>query len=143
MLEEKIETLTKETIALRQAIQENTALLKGGKAPAKKAAADEDEDDAPAPAKKAPAKKAPAKKKAAEPEHDADEVAAVMKAVAKQSDAMKAKVRKFIGSQDCADLAELLTKPELYDAAWTWADAILNPDDADEDGGDEDEDDEI
>ena len=136
MLEEKIEALTKEVVALRQAI-EKTGTAAGTKAaekaaPAKKAsakaaAADDDDDDADeAPAKKAPAKKAPAKKKAAEPEHDEDEVGSIFRKAAKID---KPKCKKYLAKQDCEDLAELLTQPELFDAAYDFAEAIVEEDD--------------
>lgn len=132
MLEEKLETLTKEVVALRQAIEKNGI---GGAAKAKAPAADEDE--APA-AKKAPAKKAAAKKKV-EPEHDADEVGALFRKLAKTGDAEKKAVRKYIAGVDCADLADLLTKPELFDAAFAWAEEQM----AEEDDADEDDDDDV
>lgn len=148
MLEEKIEALTKEVVALRQAI-EKTGTAAGTKAaekaaPAKKAAtkkaaADEDdddddaEDDAPAP-KKTAAKKAPAKKKAAEPEHDEDEVGSIFRKAAKID---KPKCKKYLAKVECEDLAELLTKPELYDAAYDFAEAIIEADDDDDDDDDD------
>jgi hypothetical protein len=132
MLEEKLETLTKEVVALRQAIEKNGL---GGAAKAKAPAADEDE----APAKsKAPAKKAPAKKKAVEPDHDADEVGAIMRKLAKEGDAEKKAVRKFIASKDCADLADLLTKPELFDETFDWATEQLGEEEPDADDDDDD-----
>jgi len=143
MLEEKIEALTKEVVALRQAIEKNgtAAGTKAAEkaAPAKKASAkaaaadddDDDDDDADeAPAKKAPAKKAPAKKKAAEPEHDEDEVGSIFRKAAKID---KPKCKKYLAKVECEDLAELLTKPELYDAAFDFAEAIIEADDDDDD----------
>lgn len=147
MLEEKIEALTKEVVALRQAI-EKTGTAAGTKAaekaaPAKKAstkkaAADEDDDDddaeeEPAP-KKTRGKKAPAKK-AAEPEHDEDEVGSIFRKAAKID---KPKCKKYLAKVECEDLAELLTKPELYDAAYDFAEAILEADDDDDDDDDDD-----
>lgn len=146
MLEEKIEALTKEVVALRQAI-EKTGTAAGTKAaekaaPAKKASAkaaaaddddDEDDDADEAPAKKAPAKKAPAKKKAAEPEHDEDEVGSIFRKAAKID---KPKCKKYLAKVECEDLAELLTKPELYDAAFEFAEAIIEADDDDDDDDD-------
>jgi hypothetical protein len=143
MLEEKIEALTKEVVALRQAI-EKTGTAAGTKAaekaaPAKKASAkaaaadddDDDDDDAEeAPAKKTAAKKAPAKKKAAEPEHDEDEVGSIFRKAAKID---KPKCKKYLAKVECEDLAELLTKPELYDAAFDFAEAIIEADDDDDD----------
>lgn len=142
MLEEKIEALTKEVVALRQAI-EKTGTAAGTKAaekaaPAKKAAtkkaaADEDDDDddaeEEAPAKETRAKKAPAKK-AAEPEHDEDEVGSIFRKAAKID---KPKCKKYLAKVECEDLAELLTKPELYDAAYDFAEAIIEADDDDDD----------
>lgn len=113
MLEEKIETLTKEVVALRQAIEANGT--GGGKAAAT--------------ADKAPAKK-PAAKKKVEPEHDADEVGATMRKAAKKD---KPAVQKYIKKQDCEDLAELLTKPELFDAAFDFAEGILNAEEEEDD----------
>lgn len=129
MLEEKIETLTKEIVALRQAVEKNGI---GGAAKAKAPAADEDE----APAKKPAAKKTAAKKKV-EPEHDADEVGALMRKLAKTGEAEKKAVRKFIASKDCADLADLLTKPELFDETFAWAEEQLGEDDDAEDDDDD------
>lgn len=125
MLEEKIETLTKEVVALRQAIEKN------GTGSAGKAATDK----APA-AEKAAAKKAPAKKKAVEPEHDADETGAIFRKAAKED---KPACRKYLKSVGCADLAELLTQPELFDAAYEFAETLLEGDD----GDDDDDDDEV
>lgn len=106
MLEEKIETLTKEVVALRQAIEANGT---GKAAPAKGAA----------------------KAKAVEPDHDADEVGTTMRKAAKKD---KPAVQKYIKSKKCADLAELLTKPELFDAAFEFAEGILEaPEEPEED----------
>jgi hypothetical protein len=137
MLEEKLDTLTKEVVALRQAIEKNGT---GGAAPAANAkpkAAADDDDDAP---KKAPAKKAPAKKKAVEPDHDQDEVGSIFRKAAKID---KPKCKKYLGKVDCEDLAELLTKPELYDAAYDFAEAIIEAyeEEEEEDGEEEEEDD--
>lgn len=125
MLEEKIETLTKEVVALRQAIEKN------GTGSTAKAATDK----APA-AEKAAAKKAPAKKKAVEPEHDADETGAIFRKAAKED---KPACRKYLKSVGCADLAELLTQPELFDAAYEFAETLLEGDE----GDDDDDDDEV
>jgi hypothetical protein len=147
MLEEKIEALTKEVVALRQTIEKNgtaagtkaaekAAPVKKGSA--KKAAADDDDDDDDdadeVPAKKAPAKKAPAKKKVAEPEHDEDEVGSIFRKAAKID---KPKCKKYLAKVECEDLAELLTKPELYDAAFDFAEAIIDADDDDDDDDDD------
>lgn len=115
MLEEKIETLTKEVVALRQAIEANGT--GGGTASAKPAA------------EKAAAKK-PAAKKKVEPEHDADEVGTAMRKAAKKD---KPAVQKYIKKQECEDLAELLTKPELLDGAFEFAEGILNAEEEDDD----------
>lgn len=117
MLEEKIETLTKEVVALRQAIEKNGT----GTTTTAKAATTE---------KAATAKKAPAKKKV-EPEHDADETGAIFRKAAKED---KPACRKYLKSVGCADLAELLTQPELFDAAYEFAETLLE-------GGDDDADD--
>lgn len=122
MLEEKIEALTAETVKLRQAVEANTEALGG-------AAASED-----APAKKAPAKKAPAKKAAAKkvtPKHDADEVGAILRQAAKEVD--KKQVQEYIAGVDCEDLAELLTKPELFDAAYDFAKEMIGEEAEEED----------
>ncbi len=118
MLEEKIETLTGEIVKLRQAV-EKFGIGGGGAA----ASADE-------PAAKKTAAKKPAAKKAVEPEHDADEVGTIMRKAAKSD---KPAIQKYIKKQDCADLAELLTKPELFDAAFDFATELLAADDADDD----------
>lgn len=146
MLEEKVEALTKEIVALRQVI-EKTGTAAGTKAaekaaPAKKAstkkaAADDDDDDdddaEEAPKKKAPAKKA--KAKAVEPDHDEDEVGAIFRKAAKID---KPKCKKYLAKVECEDLAELLTKPELYDAAYEFAEGIIDADDDDDDDDDDD-----
>jgi hypothetical protein len=145
MLEEKIEALTKEVVALRQAI-EKTGTAAGTKAaekaaPAKKAstkkaAADEDDDDDDAEEEPAPKKRTRAKAKppAAEPEHDEDEVGSIFRKAAKID---KPKCKKYLAKVECEDLAELLTKPELYDAAYDFAEAILEADDDDDDDDDD------
>lgn len=121
MLEEKIETLTKEVVALRQAIEKNGT----GTTTTAKAATTE---------KAATAKKAPAKKKAVEPEHDADETGAIFRKAAKED---KPACRKYLKSVGCADLAELLTQPELFDAAYEFAETLLEGDDDDADDDDD------
>lgn len=108
MLEEKIETLTKEIVALRQAIEANGT---GGGSTAKattKAAAKE-----------------------VEPEHDADEVSAIVKKAAKRDKpAMQAAIKKA----KCKDLADVLTKPAVFDAIYAAAEAIVDaPEDDDDD----------
>lgn len=142
MLEEKIETLTKEVVLLRQAIEKNgtaagTKAAEKAKPAAKgKAAAasdDDDDDDDDAPAKKAPAKKAPAKKKAG-PEHDEDEVGALFRKAAKLD---KPRCKKYLAKVDCEDLAELLTDEDKFDAAYAFAEKVI----ADNSGDDDDDDD--
>lgn len=112
-LEEKIETLTKEMVLLRQAIEKNDTAA-GTKA---------------AETAKPTAKKAPAKKKA-EPEHDEDEVGSIFRKAAKKD---KPACLKFLKKNDCDDLAELLTQPELFDAAYEFAEGILEAEDEDDD----------
>lgn len=119
MLEEKIETLTKEVVALRQAIEKNGT----GKAVAAEEA-------------KPTRKRAPAKKKD-EPEHDQDEVGAIFRKAAKED--IKA-CRAYLKKQKCDDLADLLTKPEEYDAAFTFAESILEPEEEPEEEEAEDDD---
>ena len=126
MLEEKIELLTKETVALRKAVEANTAALGGTAAPAS-------EKPAAAAAKKSPAKKPAAK--VVEPENDADETGAIFRRAAKID---KPAARKHLKSVGCEDLADLLTKPELYDAAVEAAQAII-----DAEGDADDDDDEV
>lgn len=109
MLEEKLDTLTKEIVSLRQAIEANG--VGGGDTAAEK-----------------PAAKGRAKK-AVEPEHDADEVGAAMRKAAKLN---KPAVQSYIKKAKCADLAELLTKPELLDAAFEFAGTVEAPEDDDE-----------
>ncbi len=110
MLEEKLETLTKEVVALRQVIEANGT--GGGKAAT--GTAD---------------KKKTTTKKAA-PEHDQDEVGAMMRKAAKKD---KPAVQKYIKKVECDDLADLLTKPELFDAAFDFATGILEAEDEDDD----------
>lgn len=108
MLEEKIETLTKEIIALRQAYQAGGAAEKPAGTAAKK----------------------PAAKKAVEPEHDADETGAAMRKAAKRD---KPAIQKYIKKVNCEDLAELLTKPELFDEAFDFAQSVIDAPEEDED----------
>lgn len=129
MLEDKIEELTKEVVLLRKAIEANGLSVSGG-------AKSEDAGGAKPAAAKKPAAKKPAAKKAVEPDHDADEVGAIMRKAAKEVD--KAAVQKYIGGQDCTDLADLLTKPELFDDAYAFAEELLSGGD-EEEGEEEDE----
>jgi hypothetical protein len=136
MLEEKLDLLTKEVVSLRKAVEANTAA--GGATASKgKPAADEDGDEDEAPKKgraKAADKKAPAKKKAVEPEHDKDDVESIIRKVSKEVG--KPVAKKIIGSFDCDDLAELLTHPEHFDAAYEKAEAALNDSGEDDEDGD-------
>jgi hypothetical protein len=123
MLEEKIVALTTEVVALRKAIEANGT---GGAKPATAKAA----------AAEKPAAKKPAAKKKVEPEHDADETGALFRKAAKED---KPACRKYLKSVDCADLAELLTKPELFDGAYEFAETLLAGDDDDAADDDDDE----
>lgn len=145
MLEEKIETLTKEVVLLRQAIEKGgtaagTKAAEKAKPAAKgKAAAasdddDDDDDDKPA-AKKTAAKKAPAKKKAAEPEHDEDEVGALFRKAAKLD---KPRCKKYLAKVECEDLAELLTDESKFDAAYAFAEKVIADAEESEDEDDDD-----
>lgn len=138
MLEEKIETLTKEVVLLRQAIEAGgtaagTKAAEKAKPAAKKAAKpadDDDDDDDDKPAAKKPAAKKAASKKAAEPEHDEDDTGAIFRKAAKKD---KPACKKFLAKNDCEDLAELLTQPELFDKAYAFAEGVLEADDDDDD----------
>lgn len=128
MLEEKLDTLTSEIVKLRQAIE---------KSGTGKAAASDDGEDKP----KTTRKRAPAKKKEPETEHDQDEVGTIFRKAAKED--LKA-CKAYLKKRKCDDLADLLTKPEEYDAAYEFADNILNPpEDEDGDDGDDGDDDDI
>lgn len=115
MLEEKLDTLTAEIVKLRQAIEANGT---GGGA-----AASTDTAKPKTPAKKTAAKKV-------EPEHDADEVGAAVRKAAKRN---KPEVKAYLAKVKCDDLADLLTKPELFDAAFEFAEAVEEPADEDDD----------
>lgn len=130
MIEEKLDLLTKETVALRKAVEANTAALgaTSGKAPAKSAASD-DSDEKPA------AKRGRPKKEEPTPEHDKDEVDAIIRRVSKEVG--KPVAKKIIADQGADDLADLLTMPAKYDAAFAAAEAAL-AEDGDE-GGEEDD----
>lgn len=132
MLEEKIDVLTKEIVALRKAIEGGAAPAAAAKSAGKPKAApaDEEEEEAPKPKR---GRKPAAKPKADEPEHDADEVGSAMRKAAKLD---KVKIKKYIGKQGCEDLAELLTQPELFDAAYEYAQSILEAE-AEEDDEDD------
>ena len=133
MLEEKLDLLTKEVVTLRKAVEANTAAggaTASGKG--KPAADDGDEGDAP---KKTRAKAADKKAKAPEPEHDKDDVEAIIRKVSK--DVGKPVAKKIISSFKCDDLADLLTHPEHYDAAYEKAEAALTDDGEDGEDGDD------
>ena len=121
MLEEKMDTLTKEIVALRKAVEANTAAggaTSGGEA---------------APAK--PARGRPAKKEEVAPEHDSAEVEAIVRRVSKEVGRESAV--KLIKSFKCDDLADLLTHPEHFDAAFEKAEGLLPSDEPDAEEGDD------
>ncbi len=129
MLEEKLDLLTKEVVALRKAVEANTAAggaTSSGKA--KPAADDGDADDAPKRGRGRP------KKEEAAPEHDASEVEAKIREVSREVG--KPVAKKIITSFKCEDLADLLTRPEHFDAAFAKAEEALAPDEADADDDD-------
>lgn len=143
MLEEKIDTLTKEIVALRQAIETGgtAAGTKGAekakpaaKGKAKPAAEDDDDDEDEAPAKGKAKAAAKGKAKAKGPEHDEDEVGAIFRKAAKKD---KPACKKYLKKVDCEDLAELLTQPELFDAAYAFAEGVLEAEDDDDDDDDD------
>ncbi len=114
MLEEKLDLLTKEVVALRKSVEANTA---AGGSTAGSAA----------PAADKPARGRPKKEEVA-PEHDAAEVEAVVRRVSKEVGRDSAV--KIIKSFKCDDLADLLTHPEHFDAAFDKATAALPEEDA-------------
>lgn len=133
MLEEKIEALTKEVVALRIVLEKAGGLpatkaaekaKPAAKGKAKPEADDEDEDEEDEPKAKAKPKAKPKAK--VEPEHDEDEVGAMFRKAAKID---KPKCKKYLAKKDCEDLAELLTQPELFDDAYDFAEAIVEEDD--------------
>lgn len=148
MLEEKLEALTKEVVALRVALEKGglsaTKSAEKAKPAAKgkaKAAAEDDDDDDDDDADEPPAKgkgKAPAKGKGKakkdEPEHDEDEVGSMFRKAAKID---KPACKKYLKKVDCEDLAELLTQPELFDAAFEFAEGIVDADNDDDDDDDD------
>jgi hypothetical protein len=129
MLEEKLDLLTKEIVALRKAVEDNTA-AGGATSGSGKAAASSDSDDKPARGRGRP------KKEEVTPEHDKDEVEAIVRRVSKEVGRPAAV--KIIKSFKCDDLADLLTHPEHYDAAFDAATEALPSDD--EPAAEEDED---
>lgn len=133
MLEEKLDLLTKETVALRKAIEENTA-AQGATATGTKTkaapAADDGEEAAPKRTRGRP------KKEEATPEHDADAVEGMIRKVSKEVG--KPVAVKIIKSFKCDDLADLLTHPEHFDAAYAKAEEALAPE-GDEEADEEDD----
>lgn len=121
MLEEKLDALTKEIVALRKAVEENTA-AGGATAGAGKGAASSD-DAAPA-AKRGRGR--PAKEEVT-PEHTKDEVETIVRQVSR--DVGKPAAVKIIKSFKCDDLADLLSHPEHYDAAYAAAEEALPAED--------------
>ena len=68
-----------------------------------------------------------------EPEHDEDEVGSMFRKAAKID---KPKCKKYLAKVDCEDLAELLTQPDLFDAAYAFAEKIVEADAEDDDDDD-------
>ena len=122
MLEEKLDLLTKEVVSLRKAVEANTAA--GGATSSGKPAAAADEDKPAARGRGRPRKDEPV-----EPKHDADEVEKAIRQVSR--DIGKPIAKKIIASFKCDDLADLLTHPEHFDAAFDKAQAEIDG------GGDE------
>jgi len=120
MLEEKIEALTKAVVSLRQSIEANGT---GSTSASTKAKASEDDDE------DKPTKATRGRKPKVETKYDADQVGAIIRKLAKVGDDEKDAVKRYIKKQGCADLAELCTKPELFDAAYEWAEKQLAEDD--------------
>lgn len=121
MLEEKLEELTKAVVALRQVLEKGGttgAAKPAAKAGAKAKASDDDEDEP----------KAKPKAKKVETEHDEDEVGSKFRKAAKVD---KPRCQKYLAKVECEDLAELLTKPELFDAAYEFAEKVIATDDDD------------
>ena len=124
MLEEKLDLLTKEIVALRKAVEENTAA--GG---ATAGAGSSSGDDKPAGKKRG----RPPKEEVT-PEHDASEVEEIVRRVSREVG--KPAAVKIIKSFKCDDLADLLTHPEHFDAAYEAAEAALP---SDEDNNEDDD----
>lgn len=124
MLEEKLDLLTKEVVALRKAVEANTA---AGGATSGSSGSDE------APAEKKT--RGRPKKEEVTPDHDAGEVEAIVRRVSKEVGRDTAV--KLIKSFKCDDLAELLTHPEHFDAAYEKAEAALPSEDENADEGDD------
>jgi hypothetical protein len=138
MLEEKLDLLTKEMVALRKAIEENTAAGGATAIEENTAAGGATASGKAASAEYAPAAKRgrgrPAKEEPAPPTHDRDEVETIVRQVSR--DVGKPAAVKIIKSFKCDDLADLLSHPEHFDAAFEAAEAALT----DTSGGDEEDD---
>lgn len=124
MLEEKLDLLTKEVVALRKAVEENTAA--GGATSSGKAA---DSEDKPKRGRGRPAKEE------VTPEHDKAEVEELVRRVSREVG--KPAAIKIIKSFGCDDLADLLSHPEHYDAAFDKATEALPA--ADDESSDEED----
>lgn len=124
MLEEKLDLLTKEIVALRKAVEENTA-AGGATAGATKSS---DTDEAPKKKRGRPAKEE------VTPDHDASEVEEIVRRVSREVG--KPAAVKIIKSFKCDDLADLLTHPEHFDAAYEAAEAALP---SEEEAGEDDD----
>ena len=125
MLEEKLDLLTKEIVALRKAVEDNTAAggATSGSGGGGEAAAEKKPRGRP-------------KKEEVTPEHDRDEVEAIVRRVSKEVGRPAAV--KIIKSFKCDDLADLLTHPEHFDAAYAAAEEALPSED--DSAAEEDED---
>jgi hypothetical protein len=126
MLEEKLDLLTKEIVALRKAVEDNTAA--GGATSGSGKAASGDAEDKPKRGRGRPAKEE------VTPEHGADEVEEIVRRVSREVG--KPAAVKIIKSFKCDDLADLLSHPEHFDAAFDAATEALPADD--EQGSDDD-----
>lgn len=124
MLEEKLDLLTKEIVALRKAVEENTAAGGATAGASGGSAAAEDK----------PKRGRPKKEEAVEPTHDKDEVEEIVRRVSREVG--KPAAVKIIKSFKCDDLADLLSHPEHFDAAYEAAEAALP---AEEETNDEDD----
>jgi hypothetical protein len=125
MLEEKLDLLTKEIVALRKAVEDNTA-AGGATSGSGKAASGEE----------AAPKRGRGRPKAEEvtPEHDKEEVEEIVRRVSREVG--KPAAVKIIKSFKCDDLADLLSHPEHFDAAFDAATEALPAEE--EAGGDDD-----
>lgn len=112
MLEEKLDLLTKEVVALRKAVEENTAA--GGATSSGKSASSGDTE------KKTRGRP---KKEEPTPEHDKDEVEEIIRRVSREVG--KPAAKKIIGDAGADDLADLLTMPAKFDDAYAAAEAAL------------------